>query len=286
MTVTAGSGAAPDTSTGAGTEVVVVTRPSAEVRRIELRRPDRLNAMSTELVEQLHVALEDAERDALCRVVVLTGAGRGFCAGLDLNGYGDPPNAAAEPGRIHRTLGTQRRIAALVQRIRRMPQVVIAQVNGPAAGGGLALVCAADVRIAAEEAIFASSFIKIGVTGCDIGVSWMLPRLVGAGRAHELMLTARRFDAAEALRIGLLADVVPAAELAARVDRTIADLLAAPPMSLALTKQGMWLSLEIPSFDAAVEMENRQQALTSATADATEAMSAYRGHHTPHYQHH
>ena len=257
-------------------EVVGVTRPAPEVRRIELRRPERLNAMNAELVAQLHDALADAERDPLCRVVVLTGAGRGFCAGLDLNGYGDPPNAAVEPGRIHRTLGTQRDIAALVQRIRRMPQVVVAQVNGPAAGGGLALLCAADVRIAAVEAIFASSFIRIGVTGCDIGVSWMLPRLVGAGRAHELMLTARRFDAAEALRIGLLADVVPGAELAARVERTVADLLVAPPLSLALTKQGMWLSLEIPSFDVAVEMENRQQVLTSLTEDSTEAMASYR----------
>ncbi|MCO1653622.1 enoyl-CoA hydratase/isomerase family protein [Pseudonocardia humida] len=266
-------------------EVVGVSRPSPEVRRIELRRPERLNAMNDELVRQLHEALADAERDPRCRVVVLTGAGRGFCAGLDLNGYGDPPNAAVDPGRIHRTLGTQRDIAALVQRIRRMPQVVVAQVNGPAAGGGLALVCAADVRIAAAEAIFASSFIRIGVTGCDIGVSWMLPRLVGAGRAHELMLTARRFDAAEALRIGLLADVVPGAELATRVDRTVADLLAAPPLSLALTKQGMWLSLEIPSFDAAVEMENRQQVLTSATADAAEAMASYRGRSAPTYHH-
>jgi enoyl-CoA hydratase len=146
-------------------------------------------------------------------------------------------------------------------------------------------VCAADVRIAAEEAIFASSFIRIGVTGCDIGVSWMLPRLVGAGRAHELMLTARRFDAAEALRIGLLADVVPGAELAARVERTVADLLVAPPLSLALTKQGMWLSLEIPSFDAAVEVENRQQVLASATADSDEAMATYRARTAPSYRH-
>jgi enoyl-CoA hydratase/carnithine racemase len=271
--------------TAVAERVVDVEDVRPGVRRIVLRRPDVLNAMNADLVGQLHEALAGAEADARCRVVVLTGAGRGFCAGLDLNGFGDPPNAAAEPGPIHRTLGTQRHIAALVQRIRRMPQVVVAQVNGPAAGGGLALVCAADVRIAAEGAVFASSFIRIGVTGCDIGVSWLLPRLVGAGRAHELMLTARRFDAAEALRIGLLADVVPADELAARVDRTVDDLLAAPPMSLALTKQGMWLSLEIPSFDAAVEMENRQQALTSATADAAEARRTYRGTGTPDYRH-
>ncbi|WP_214407743.1 enoyl-CoA hydratase/isomerase family protein [Pseudonocardia lacus] len=273
------------TATPATGGTVAVSSPGPEVRRIEMRRPERLNAMDAEMVGALHEALADAEADPLCRVVVLTGAGRGFCAGLDLNGYGDPPNAAAEPGPIHRTLGTQRQIAGLVQRIRRMPQVVVSQVNGPAAGGGLALVCASDVRIAAEEAIFASSFIRIGVTGCDIGVSWMLPRLVGAGRAHELMLTARRFDAAEALRIGLLADVVPGAELTERVDRLVADLLRAPPLSLALTKQGMWMSMEIPSFDAAVEVENRQQVLTSATEDRAEAMRTYRSGGAPTYHH-
>src|SRR3984957_17558673 len=100
-----------------------------------------------------------------------------------------------------------RTIAELVQEIRRLPQPVIAAVNGPAAGGGLALVCASDIRIAATSAVFSTSFIRIGVTGCDIGTSWLLPRLVGAARAHELMLTSRRFDAAEALRIGLVTDV-------------------------------------------------------------------------------
>jgi enoyl-CoA hydratase len=144
-------------------------------------------------------------------------------------------------------------------------------------------VCASDVRLASSDAVFATSFIRIGVTGCDIGTSWMLPRLVGAGRAHELMMTARRFDADEALRIGLLADVVAADELPARVDAMLDALLQAPPLSLSLTKQGMWLALEMPSFDAAVEMENRQQVLTAVTADATESMRAYVGRTTPTY---
>lgn len=111
----------------------------------------------------------------------------------------------------------------------------------------------------------------------------MLPRLVGAGRAHELMLTGRRFDAAEALRIGLVADVVAAEDLAGRVTQTVDALLAAPPLSLALTKQGMWLSLEIPSFDAAVELENRQQVLTALTQDQAEAMAAFRDGREPRY---
>jgi enoyl-CoA hydratase/carnithine racemase len=139
------------------------------------------------------------------------------------------------------------------------------------------------VRLASTAAEFAVSFIRVGFSGCDIGTSWMLPRLIGAGRAHELMLTGRRFDAAEALRIGLVADVVDVEELPGRVADTVDALLDAPPMSLALTKQAMWLSLEIPSFDAAVELENRQQVLTALTQDQTEAMAAFRDRRKPKY---
>jgi enoyl-CoA hydratase/carnithine racemase len=184
---------------------------------------------------------------------------------------------------VQRSWAVQRTIAALVQEIRRLPQPVIAAVNGPAAGGGLALVCASDIRIASSAAVFSTSFIRIGVTGCDIGTSWLLPRLVGAARAHELMLTSRRFDAAEALRIGLVTEVAEPADLGARVDATLDALLQAPPMSLSLTKQGMWLALEIPSFDAMIEMENRQQILTAQTADAGEAMAAYVGRRAAEY---
>lgn len=261
---------------------VVVSYPRPGVRELALTRPDRLNAMTVEMVQELHDALTEAERDARCRVVVLTGTGRGFCAGLDLNGYGELPDSDGA-GQVHRALGTQRHIASLMQQIRRMPQPVIAKVNGAAAGGGLALVCAADLRIAASSAQFAVSFIRVGYSGCDVGVSWLLPRLVGAGRAHELMMTGRRFDADEALRIGLLADVVPPEALDDRVASAVEQLLAAPPLSLALTKQGMWLSLEIPSFDATVELENRQQVITSLTSDQGEAMSAYRERRSPDY---
>ncbi|MFI0355985.1 enoyl-CoA hydratase/isomerase family protein [Actinomadura sp. 9N407] len=264
------------------TNEVLVTRPRPGVTRIELSRPDRLNAMTASMVEELHQALAAAGTDPECRVVVLTGAGRGFCAGLDLNGYGETEGTEGL-GDVQRGLATQRHIAGLVQRIRRLPQPVVAAVNGAAAGGGLALVCASDLRIASTSAVFAVSFIKVGFSGCDIGTSWMLPRLIGAGRAHELMMTARRFDAEEALRIGLLADAVVPERLEERVDAAVDELLDKPPLSLSLTKQGMWLSLEIPSFDAAVELENRQQVLTMMTADQSEAMKAFVERRPPEY---
>jgi enoyl-CoA hydratase/carnithine racemase len=260
---------------------VVLSRPRTGVIAIEMNRPHRLNALTATMVDSMHQALAEAGGDPRCRVVVLSGAGRGFCAGLDLNGYGD--GCDTDSGEVHAKLSVQRRIASLVQRIRSLPQPVIASVNGAAAGGGLALVCACDVRLASSDAVFAVSFIRVGFSGCDIGTSWMLPRLVGAGRAHELMLTGRRFDSAEALRIGLVADVVAAERLPDRVTQTVDALLDAPPLSLALTKQAMWLSSEIPSFDAAVELENRQQVLTALTHDQTEAMAAFRDGRKPKY---
>jgi enoyl-CoA hydratase/carnithine racemase len=253
------------------------------VVQLTLSRPDKLNAMSQPLVAALDRHLHELADDLTWRVVVLTGAGRGFCAGLDLDGFGPLPGAE-DFGAAQQTWLGQRAIAGLIQQIRRMPQPVIAAVNGPAAGGGLALVCASDIRIASSAAVFSTSFIRIGVSGCDIGTSWLLPRLVGAARAHELMLTSRRFDAAEALRIGLVTSVTGPAELTTEVGTTLDALLSAPPLSLSLTKQGMWLALEIPSFDAAVEMENRQQVLTSLTADADEAMASYRARRPAQYR--
>jgi enoyl-CoA hydratase len=264
---------------GAG-DAVLVTEPRPSVRRIALNRPASLNAVNDALALRLHDALAEAESDPLCRVVVITGAGRGFSAGLDLNGYGDAPGTSGM-GQVYRDLAFQRLVASLIQRVRRLPKPVIAQVNGPAAGFGLALACACDVRVAATTAVFATSFIRVGASGCDLGVSWLLPRLVGAGRAHELMLTARRFDAAEALRIGLLADAEAPADLGSRVDGVVDGLLAAAPMSLDLTKQAMWLGLELPSLDAAIELENRQQVLSARTADSREARDAFREHRSP-----
>ncbi|MDQ6523446.1 enoyl-CoA hydratase/isomerase family protein [Nocardioides sp. LHD-245] len=260
---------------------LLVTRPLDGVVQLTLDRPERLNALDAELVGALHAELDRIRTDRTCRVVVLTGAGRAFCAGLDLQGYDDGRSSDADPISV---LDRQREIAALTEKIHLLPQPVVAAVNGPAAGGGLALVCAADVRIAAEEAIFKVSFITAGYSACDIGVSWLLPRIVGAGNAHELMLTGRRFDAEEADRIGLVVRVTGAEELLDAALATAGQILGNGPVQVELTKQGMWLALEMPSLRAGIELENRQQVITALTRDQKEATAAFLEKRTPTFE--
>jgi len=262
---------------------VLVDRPRDGITRITLNRPARLNAMTAELVAGIHKALDDIAVDASCRVVVLTGAGRGFCAGLDLNGFGRAPNTEGF-GPTQAGFGVQRYIAALVPHLRSLPQPVIAAVNGPAAGGGFALVLGSDIRIAAQSARFNAAFIRIGLSACDIGTSWLLPRLVGAARAQELMLTGRIFDADEAARIGLVVDVVPGETLLDAAYAKADEIMKNTPFGVALTKEGMWSALEIPGMQAAIDMENRQQIMASATADHVEAMKAFLEKRPPNYE--
>lgn len=253
---------------------VSLTRPEAGVVVITLSRPDRLNALDHSMVRELAAVLDEIARDESSRVVVLTGAGRGFCAGLDLRGYDDDERVEAQ-GPMLSSFTRQREIADLTSRLHALPQPVIAAVNGPAAGGGLALVCASDIRIASTEAKFAVSFIRAGYSACDIGVSWLLPRLIGAARAHELMLTGRTFAAAEAREFGLLLDVVePDALLDAAVEKA-REIMQNPPVSVELTKVGMWQALEMPSLQTAIEFENRQQMVAAMTDDAAEATRAF-----------
>jgi enoyl-CoA hydratase len=244
------------------------------IHRITLDRPDRLNAMSHELVADLHEALDRVAADRSCRVVILTGAGRGFCAGLDLKGTGPAPGSEGQ-GEAPARLTSQQHIAALVPRIRAMRQPVVAAVNGPAAGGGLALALAADVRIAAASARFNVAFVRIGLSGCDIGVSWLLPRLVGASRAFELLLTGRIVDAEEAERIGLVVRVVPDGELLDAALETARLIRGNSPFGVWMTKEVMWSNLEVGSLQAGIDLENRTQILTTFTDDQREAMVAF-----------
>ncbi len=185
------------------TDAVVVEPVRPGIVVITLNRPERLNAMNYALGRGLYDALDELADDPACRVIVLTGAGRGFCAGLDLTEGASPPSTQGM-GRAQAGMTVQKLIAGLVPKMRSAPQPIIAAVNGAASGGGLALALASDVRIAAASARFNVAFIRVGLSGCDIGVSWMLPRLIGASRAFELLLTGRLIDSAEADRIGLV----------------------------------------------------------------------------------
>ncbi|WP_153504760.1 enoyl-CoA hydratase/isomerase family protein [Cumulibacter manganitolerans] len=261
---------------------VLVESPEEGVRLLRLNRPERLNTMTHELLTDLHAALDYADRADDVRVVVITGAGRAFCAGLDLDGYDDGFDDGYGP--VRGGLARQREIASAAEKIRNLSKPVIAAINGPAAGGGLAVVLASDIRIAAADAVFSVAFIKAGFSACDIGTSWLLPRIVGAGRAHELMLTGRRFDAEEAERIGLLYRIVDGAELMDVALAKAREIMSNPPFSVELTKQGMWLALETPSFHASVELENRQQILTAMTEDRREATAAFLEKRPPRYR--
>lgn len=262
---------------------IEVTRPREGITQITMNRPARLNAMTSEMVEALHEALSTVSRDRETRVVVLTGEGRGFCAGLDLNGYGEAPGFEWR-GKVERGLAVQKHIASLIPKLRSLPQPVISAVNGPAAGGGFALVLGSDIRIAATSARFNAAFIRIGLSACDIGTSWLLPRLIGAARAQELMLTGRIFDAEEAARIGLVTEVVSDEVLLDAAYAKAAEIMLNSPIGVALTKEGMWSALEIPGMQAAIDLENRQQIMASFSQDAAEARSARAERRAPDYQ--
>ena len=267
----------------ASDNVVELSDAGNGITVVTLNRPQKLNAMDEPLVTGLHRALDDAGRNPDCRVIVLTGKGRGFCAGLDLGGFGVAPDTGQGSGRVQQAFATQQHIAGLIPRLRRLRQPVIAAVNGPASGGGFALVLGSDVRIAARSAKFNAAFVRIGLSACDIGTSWLLPRLVGAARAHELMLTGRLFDADEALRIGLVTDVVDDDQLMDRVLEEAALIARNTPMGIFMTKEVMWSALEIPSQQAAIDLENRTQIMTSFTTDHREAMAAFLQKRDPSY---
>jgi enoyl-CoA hydratase len=256
------------------TSLLLVDEPAPQVHQLTLNRPDQLNSMTAELCEELHDELRRIATDRSCRVVILTGAGRGFCAGLDLHGYGAAPqNDGSDEPRDR--LANQEHMSRLILELRALPQPIIAAVNGPAAGFGLALTLGCDIRYASPDAVFRAAFVNIGASNCDMAISWLLPRLIGASRSHELMLTGRRVDAEEALRIGLVADVVDAARLLEHAVEAAGQIASLAPWGVRLTKRGMWTALELPSEQAAIEYEDRQQIMATFGKAVPEAIAAF-----------
>lgn len=251
--------------------LVTYTSSSNGVGFLNLDRPDRMNTMTAEFLEDALTAFELAAHDPDTRVVVLTGSGRAFCAGGDL--AEGPGGAVAGDGPLTTQTGRLRRFMSTSQLLRDMPKVTIAAVNGACAGAGLSWACAADLRIASKSARFATAFINAGLSG-DFGGTWLLPRLVGSSKARELYLLSEPIDADEAHRIGLVAEVVEPDQLQARASEIAVALAERAPIALRLIKENLRDHEEM-SWPAALDSEAHRHSFCVATADATEAAAAF-----------
>ena len=249
-----------------------------------LNRPQALNALSRQLVDDLHDVLNMLHDDQSIRVVILRGAGRAFCAGLDLKETSAGSSAASGRESVAEGLRGQRRIAELAIKIHRAPQPFVAAVNGAAAGGGFALALASDIRIASESARMNAAFIRIGLSACDVGVSYFLPRIVGSSVASELMLTGDFIDAPRALATGLVSRVVPEADLDRAAEEMARNILRNSPLGVRLTKECLRYSVDAPTLEAAIAMEDRNQILTTRTKDVTEGIAAFLEKREPQYE--
>jgi enoyl-CoA hydratase len=262
--------------------LVTVERPQHRTAVVTLNRPDRLNAMSIDLVIELDAALNAIAEDNGIAVVVLTGAGRGFCSGLDLKDYGIIPNIdGLSVGRIAQR--SMRYYSRLILTMRRMPQPIICAVNGAAYGGGMCLTLAAEIRIAARSAEFNATGIVNGVTSTEMAASWLLPRLIGAAHSNDLLLTGRRIDAEEALRMGLVSRVLPEEDLLPTALEMAARMAEYSQYALQMTKEVIWVNLENPSLEAAVEIEDRNQLMLGFTENLQEAIRAFDQERAPVY---
>ena len=258
-------------------ELLIEARGQIEIAT--LNRPARLNALSEGLVDELNDYFGGLAARPAVRVVILRGAGRGFCAGLDIQ-----EDRSSDETPVLRTLRTQTSIGNIYRKMRACPQPIIALGHGAAAGGGLSLMLAADVRYAAPGFRCNAAYIRIGLGGCDMASSYFLPRLVGASLAAEMILTGRFIDAERALSAGLVSEIVAEDEL---LDRGLAladEMLATSPWGLRLSKQALNLNIDAQSLDAAMAIEDRQQVILSATEDHKEALAAFLGKRPPAYR--
>jgi enoyl-CoA hydratase/carnithine racemase len=254
------------------------------VDRVTLNRPDSLNALDTQMVDALNAYFGGLAHKRQTRIVVLKGAGRAFCAGLDLKEAISRRPADAPPASVTEALDHQRHIADIVMLMRRCPQPIVALVQGAASGGGFALALAADIRIAARSARMNCAFIRLGLGGCDIGTSYFLPRLVGVSVASELILTGRFIHAERALAVGLVSEMVEDGELDAAAEPYVEAMLAASPLGLRLSKECLNMSVDASSIEAVIAMEDRNQVLTSRSEDFKEGISAFLEKRKPVYR--
>jgi enoyl-CoA hydratase len=253
-------------------DVVLTDRSHPEITILRLNRPERMNALDENLIGVIYRSLSTIAEDATQRVVIITGVGNAFCAGLDIKAS---VRWREKPQSVVARFARQELFAGMIKRIRELKQPVIAAVNGPAAGAGLGLALAADIRIASPLARFMIASIRLGITAGECGISYFLPRLIGASRASEVMLTGRPIEAEEAAHIGLVSRLMPADELMSGAVEIAHAILANSPFGVTQTKKIMWTNLEAPSLDAALDLENRAQLVTLYSDDFAEATRAF-----------
>lgn len=244
-----------------------------------LNRPDQLNAITTPMVSELRDYFDQLFENQGTRVVIMGGRGSAFCAGLDIKAAADPSQERPFGG----GMGFQGYLAEVYIKMRRCPQPIISMIQGAACGGGFAFALAADVRIAAENVKMNAAFIKLGLSACDMGTSYFLPRLVGTSIASELMLTGKFIYADRCLSSNLVSAVVAEKDLRAIADDYAQQMLLASPMGLRLTKEGLNVAIDAAGLEAAIAVENRNQILCSRTKDAKEGMQAFIEKRAPNY---
>lgn len=248
---------------------VSVERSGCHLATVTLNRPDKLNALSASMFFELKAALEELEMDQDVRAIVLTGAGKGFCAGHDLN---DVTTITSLP--VSASISQIEREIGCLTKVRSLGKPVIAAINGATRGGGLSLATACAIRIASENATFGNSFIDLDLCGADAGLSWTLPRLIGYGPATELMLTGRVIDAPEAQRLGLVMDVVKPDELLARAYQVAEQIARHHPLAVRLTQDAIDASATL-SFPEAIALEARYQVMSLLTPEATQRRNEF-----------
>ena len=264
--------------------LVLVDRPRPNIALITLNRPERMNSMAFDVMVPLKGVIEEITYDNDVRVVVLTGAGRGFSSGADHKSAGAVPNidGLTRPTFALRSMEV---LDDVIMGLRRMHQPVIAAVNGPAIGGGLCLALAADIRIASTEAYFRAAGINNGLTGSELGLSYLLPRAIGASRAFEIMLTGRDVDASEADRIGLVSRVVPPPELLPACFELADRINGWGRAGVELTKRQLWNSLDASSLQSHMDAEGTSQLFVRITTrNFEEAVAARKQGRKPDFQ--
>ncbi|MEU6185861.1 enoyl-CoA hydratase-related protein [Nocardia sp. NPDC047038] len=257
--------------------LLLVSIPRPGVALVTLNRPDQLNALTWPLIDELLRVLAALHERRDLRVVVITGAGRAFCAGSDVAGARERSSIDI-PTRYE----AQQRTSGLAIAIRELRHPVIAAVNGPAVGAGLGLALAADIRVAGTSASFRDGAIRMGLSGCESGISWHLPRLIGTSNALELMLTNRLVPAEEAERRGMVSAVYADDQLLDRVIELAGRIAEFSPFGLTTTKEVFWAN-QSDGFREAVDRENRSQILAVNTTDSREAMTAFLEHRKPEF---